>query len=93
MGAMLNVLLFAGLLVGLAVVLWFEGKWFFSDAARFVAPDTADRDAINAKYGAGTPEARAALAERFGPDSHWRDAATGLSGLAGVLLLVWAWFG
>ena len=66
---------------------------FFGDAQRFIAPDTADSDAINAEHGEGTPEARAELERRFGPGSHWKDARTGLAGLVGILVLVWIWLG
>ena len=66
---------------------------FAVNAQRFIAPDNADRDAINAQYGEGTPEARAALNKRVGPGDHWCDAATGLTGLAGLVMLLWIWFG
>ena len=84
-------------IVGLGLLLAVAVGWsaydFLASAQRFIAPDIADHDAINAERGAGTPEARAALEKRFGQRSHWRDAATGLSGLAGLLLLLWLWFG
>ena len=65
---------------------------FLDSAARFVAPDHADRREIIKAKG-DTPEAEAALAHRFGPGRHWKDAATGLTGLAGIAILVWIWFG
>ena len=34
-----------------------------------------------------------AMRERFGRNRHWRDAATALSGLAGIALLFWIGFG
>ena len=84
-------------IIGLGFLLMIALGWsvyeFFGDTRRFIAPDSADRDAINAEHGEGTPEARAELERRFGPGSHWHDVGTGLTGLIGILVLVWIWFG
>ena len=84
-------------IIGLGILFMVVAGWslyeFFRNAQRFAAPDIADRDEIEARHGAGTPEAQAALARRFGRGSHWRDAATALGGLGGMLLLLWIWLG
>lgn len=66
--------------------------WFFDDFRTFIAPDNADRDAIAKELG-DTPEVKAALQARFGSGRHWKDASTGLGGLAGLAVLAWIWFG
>lgn len=66
---------------------------FFNDASKVIAPDEADRRAINLKFGEGAPEAKAALKERFGPNAPWRDARTGLGGLIGIFAIFWMIFG
>lgn len=66
---------------------------FFHDAERFIAPDNTERDAINVRHGENSTDARAALDKRFDRSSHWRDAATGVSGLIGLAILFWLWFG
>jgi hypothetical protein len=84
-------------LIGLGILIVIGVGWslyeFFGDAQRFIAPDNADRDAINAEHGVGTPEARTELERRFGPGGHWKDAKTGIAGLSGILLLLWIWLG
>jgi hypothetical protein len=86
-------LLFVGLaLLGVVAVGWSIYD-FLESGQKLVAPDNADRDAINAEHGEGTAGSRKALRERFGPGSHWRDAATGLSVLIGLIVLFWLWFG
>ena len=84
-------------LIGLGILILIGVGWslyeFFSDAQQAIAPDNADRDAIEREYGKDTPEAREQLRRRFGEGSHWKDAGTGLVGLSGILLLLWLWFG
>ena len=84
-------------LIGLGVLLVAAVGWsiyeFALNTQRFIAPDNADRDEINAELGEGTPEALAALEKRFGPGDHWRDAATATGGLGVIVALLWIWFG
>lgn len=86
------VLLVGSLLLGGIAIVWIATE-FFGYAQKFIAPDNADRDAINRDLGEGTPEAQAELEKRFGPDSHWYDLRTGLVGLLGMVVLIWIWLG
>lgn len=84
-------------IIGILVLIVIAVAWclhdFFASAQQFIAPDNADRDAINREHGEGTPEAQAALEERFGAGSHWLDMRTGLAGLLGMAVLIWIWLG
>lgn len=83
--------------IGLVLLVVIAVGWslfeFFGDAQRVMAPDNADREAIEAEHGKDTPSARAEVERRLGRDRHWKDARTGLIGLSGILLLAWLWFG
>ena len=73
-------------------------KAFEVDVADRAAVEAAVKEAARLQASAigpevGTPEARAALNKRVGPGDHWCDAATGLTGLAGLVMLLWIWFG
>ena len=86
-------LLLLACLLGLSAIWALEASWLAGDTQRFLTPDKADRNSIARRFGATTPEGRQALARRFGPDDRWHTVATVLSGLAGILLLLWLLLG